>query len=61
MKSTDGIIRKQVNFGIDADLVESIRLLAYIRQQTIGEVIEKAVKEYYAEDLERVTKLRSNI
>ena len=57
MKKSDSIKKKQVNLYMDESLINSIKILAAIKNVPMSLVIETAVTEYYGEEIEKIQEI----
>ena len=57
MKKTDNVKKKQVNLYMDESLINSIKILAAIKNVPMSLVIETAVTEYYGEEIEKIQEI----
>lgn len=57
VKKSDSIKKKQVNLYMDESLINSIKILAAIKNVPMSLVIETAVTEYYGEEIEKIQEI----
>ena len=57
MKKSDSVKKKQVNLYMDESLINSVKILAAIKNVPMSLVIETAVTEYYGEEIEKIQEI----
>ena len=57
MKKNDSIKKKQVNLYMDESLINSVKILAAIKNVPMSQIIETAVTEYYGEEIEKIQEI----
>ena len=57
MRKADNVKKKQVNLYMDESLINSIKILAAIKNVPMSLVIETAVTEYYGEEIEKIQEI----
>lgn len=57
MKKSDSIKKKQVNLYMDESLINSVKILAAIKNVPMSQIIETAVTEYYGEEIEKIQEI----
>ena len=57
MKKSDSVKKKQVNLYMDESLINSVKILAAIKNVPMCQIIETAVTEYYGEEIEKIQEI----
>ena len=57
MKKSDSVKKKQVNLYMDESLINSVKILAAIKNVPMSQIIETAVTEYYGEEIEKIQEI----
>ena len=57
MKKSNSIKKKQVNLYMDESLINSVKILAAIKNVPMSQIIETAVTEYYGEEIEKIQEI----
>ena len=57
MRKADNVKKKQVNLYLNESLINSVKILAAIKNVPMSLVIETAVTEYYGEEIEKIQEI----
>ena len=57
MKKTDNVKKKQVNLYLDESLINSVKILAAIKNVPMSQIIENAVTAYYGEEIKKIQEI----
>lgn len=57
MRKADNVKKKQVNLYLDESLINSIKILAAIKNVSMSQIIENAVTAHYGEEIERIQEI----